>query len=116
MSVDVQETNAPSSTADLPPAPLKFERRLADRVPVIGRLRAVRCDVASRPLSIELRLIDEAVGGFGADSTEPLPPGAQLMVCTSPESGIWRTGKVVRCRPIGSGYRIGVAYERRRAA
>jgi len=96
--------------------PLKFERRACERWSAIGQLEAVRCDGMGRSSLLRLDLVDESAGGLAAVTRVPMPPGSRLSVRSAPNSEHWRPGVVVRCCPSGSGYRIGVAYERRQAA
>jgi len=99
-----------------PIKPLRFDRRSGDRWAAIGRLRAFIMDAPGRSRALDLELVDEGEGGLSADTDEPLAPGARLDVCTSPDRDGWRAARVVRCLPNGHGYRVGLAYELRRAA
>jgi len=99
-----------------PLAPIRFERRRSERCPVIGTLESVRSDGLAPPIVIQLRLLDESSGGLAAVSDAPLAPGARLRIRTCPVTGVWRDGVVIRCVPNGAGYRVALAYERRRAA
>lgn len=100
---------------EIPPT-LRFERRSAERFSAIGRLDAVRSDGLAAPTVFQVNLIDESAHGLAAETSVPLAPGSRLSVRTSPGAESWRRGVVVRCVPTGAGYRIGVAYELRRAA
>ena len=110
------KTSPPTATEDPAPATLRFERRTAERWAAIGRLEAMRSDGLAPPQIFQLDLIDESARGLAAATGIPLPPGSSLSVRTSPGLDNWRRGVVVRCVPTGRGYRIGVAYELRRAA
>jgi hypothetical protein len=99
-----------------PLAPIPFERRAHQRHEMMGELEAVRTDGLSFPATMRLKMIDESVGGVAARVDAPVPPGARLSVRTCPITGQWRHGVVVRCYPSGDGYRLGIAFERRRAA
>jgi hypothetical protein len=96
---------------------LIFNRREADRFDVIGEVEATRLDAlgpaAERRLL--LALIDESVTGVGARTDTPVAPGAQVRV-RSGAGASWRSGRVVRCVPAGAGYRVGIAFDRARAA
>ena len=105
----------PRELAD-PPAPLRFERRACERHPAIGTLEAMQCDGLAAPVVVRLRLIDESAQGLAALADAPLAPGARLRVRTCPATGVWCDGRVVRCTPGGQGYRVALAFERRRAA
>lgn len=100
----------------LPPAPLRFERRAAERWPAVGRLEAMRSDGIVFPTTIPIDLVNESASGLAAEIESPLPPGARLSVRTSPGVDVWRHGVVVRCEPTTRGYRLALAFERRRAA
>lgn len=99
-----------------PFGPLPFERRASDRWAAIGTLRAVIVDAPSPSRMLALDLIDEGAGGLSADTEAPVAPGVRLDVCTAPDRNGWRSARVVRCVPNGHGYRIGLAYELKRAA
>ncbi len=105
----------PKELAD-PPAPLRFERRSCERHPAIGTLEAMQCDGMKAPVVVRLHLLDESAGGLAALSDAPMAPGAHLRVRTCPATGVWCDGRVVRCTPAGCGYRVALAFERRRAA
>lgn len=109
------EQSLPKELAD-PPAPLRFERRASERHPAIGTLEAMQCDGMKAPVMIRLHLLDESAGGLAALAEAPMAPGARLRVRTCPATGVWCDGRVVRCSPAGQGYRVALAYERRRAA
>ncbi len=95
---------------------LPFDRRAGDRWAAIGTLRAVLVDARAPQHALDLELIDEGEGGLSADTDEPVAPGVRLDVCTAPERNGWRSARVVRCIPNGHGYRVGLAYELKRAA
>lgn len=97
-------------------APIPFERRAHERHETLGELEAVRSDGLCFPATMRLKMIDESFGGVAARVDRPLPPGARLSVRTCPVTGQWRQGVVVRCCPSGEGYRVGIAFERRKAA
>ncbi len=110
--VDKREREAPDDA----PAPLQFDRRCSTRWQAIGPLEAVRTDGFASPTTFRINLVNESAGGLAANTNVPLAPGTQLRVRTSPNIDAWRNGVVVRCMPSGSGYRIALAYQVRRAA
>jgi len=99
-----------------PPAPIPFDRRRSERRPAIGTLEAVRCDGMALPVTRQVALLDESDGGLAIKSDTPIPPGALLRVRTCAVRDVWRDFVVVRCAPIGRGYRVGLAMQMRRAA
>lgn len=99
-----------------PPAPIPFDRRRSERRPAIGTLEAVRCDGMALPIARRFALLDESDNGLAIKSDVPIPPGALLRVRTCPIRDVWRDFVVVRCAPIGRGYRVGLAMQLRRAA
>lgn len=108
--------NAEAQRADVPA--LRFERRQTERFEAIGKVEAVRMgpvDSLFEP-KVDLRLIDESVTGAGFGSLMPLAPGTQLDVHIGSATAPWKSGRVVRCIATGSGYQIGVEYDRRLAA
>ncbi len=120
------------STAELSPdrrtsdtaAPLRLERRVAERFETIGQVEAVRMHSADRAggesmhiePKVDLSLIDESITGAGFRSATPMAPGTVLEVRIGPASAPWKTGRVVRCVAMGKCFRVGVEYGRRLAA
>ncbi len=115
MAIATKKQTPPAELTD-PLGPLPFERRSCTRHPAIGTLEAVQCDGFTRPVVVKLRLFDEGSGGLSAQSDKPMPPGSKLRVRTCPATGVWRDGVVLRCQPIGDGYRVALIYERLKAA
>lgn len=105
-------------------APLRIERRVAERFETIGQVEAVRMHSAERTTGaaidvepkIDLSLLDESITGAGFRSASPMAPGTVLEVRIGPASAPWKTGRVVRCVAMGKCFRVGVEYGRRLAA
>jgi len=98
------------------PAVLPFERREIDRWPLHGTLvchEAAGQDFGHRHV---LRLIDGSEEAVGAVSDEPLVPGTLLIISGLGVGGPPRTAQVLRCSPVGAGYRVAVRFARRLAA
>ena len=100
----------PNSATDLPPAPLRFERRLCDRWPVEGVAVAFETGGDGFGSRHALRLIDESDGGLGVFADDPLSPGTAVTVSPSQPGHPLRHGVVKRCLPCGSGYRVGIVF------
>lgn len=116
MAAIIEHKLNPPRELDEAPAPLKFERRASARYGAIGTLEAMSCDGEKPPSMIRLSLIDESAGGIAAMTQSPMAPGSRLRVRTCPVTGMWCDGVVIRCSPAGQGYRVALAFERRRAA
>ena len=98
------------------PAVLPFERREIDRWPLHGTLvchEAAGADFGRRHV---FRLIDGSEEAVGALVDEALLPGTTLVVSGLGASGPPRTAQVIRCVPVGDGYRVAVRIARRLAA
>ena len=104
------------STTELPTAPLRFERRHADRWPVDGVAVAFETGGEGFGSRHALRLIDESDGGLGVFADAPLSPGTAVTVSPSEPGRAMRHGVVKRCLPCGSGYRVGIVFALARAA
>lgn len=96
--------------------PLPFDRRRAGREPASGQMQAVLANGRQMPWVLRLGLINASHGGLCVATDAPIEAGSRLSLRVDPVHGNWTTGTVVRCEPLGDGYRVGIAYEARRAA
>lgn len=95
---------------------LPFERRAADRAPASGSMQAVLANGREMPWVMRLGLLDASQSGLCVKTDAPIEPGARLSLRVDPVHGNWTTGVVVRCVKDGGDFRVGISYERRRAA
>ncbi len=101
---------------EVAPEPLRFERREQDRWPLDGVATAFELGGAGFGHMYSLKMLDYSHGAMGANADEPLPPGAVVSVGFQTPGYAARRGHVVRCTPVGEGYRIAIAFEQRLAA
>ena len=94
-----------------PPAPLKFERRCADRWSSDGTASIFVLGGNDFGRIQELAIEDLSAGGFGAISDSPIEPGTLVSIGFSHFGAVARRGIVRRCFPCGRGYRIGIQFE-----
>lgn len=88
------------------------DRRMFARRPAHGTIDGL---VTSdhEPIHVELR--DLSVGGVGGYTNRAVSHGASVMLSFPPEGmsrGFNTRGKVVRCEPSATGYRIGIQFDR----
>ncbi|MBL0922012.1 MAG: PilZ domain-containing protein [Phycisphaerales bacterium] len=93
-----------------------FDRRRAGRAPASGAMQAVLANGRQMPWVLRLGLVNASHGGLCVTTDAPIEPGSRLSLRVDPVHGNWTTGTVVRCEPLEDGYRVGIAYEQRRAA
>ena len=98
------------------PVSLRFERRQCDRWPVGGAATAYELAGAGFGTTHPLTLVDYSLGGLGAVSATPVPPGTAVSVGFQAPGYTTCRGTVVRCLPCGQGYRVAIAFETRMAA
>ena len=98
------------------PAPLRFERRRADRWPLTGVAAAYGAagDLFGR--RYVLRMLDSSDDGIGARTDRPIDPGTIVSIAFAAPGQAMRTGVVMRCLPCGDGYRVAIRFETRLAA
>ena len=93
------------------------ERRMFARSEVSARVQGRRLDHtidARREPCLNLLIQDLSTGGLSAVSQTVLCPGEQVAIFFPPQAGRrgWdAVGTVVRCEPVGFGYRVGVEFE-----
>lgn len=98
------------------------ERRVFERQEVQARVEARRRDhslAALRQPALSLVTRDLSSGGMGATSQTPIHPGEWITVFFPPQGshrGWDAAGRVVRCKPVGSGYEVAVEFEHRAMA
>lgn len=88
------------------------ERRLFPRRPAYGSIHGI---VTSDHQPIQLELKDWSVGGVGAYTNRMIHRGASVMLSFPPDGmkrGFNARGRVVRCEPSATGYRIGIQFDR----
>jgi hypothetical protein len=93
------------------------ERRMFPRRDVCTRVTSRRLDhsVCARQMPfLSLTVRDLSLGGLSAASTMPLEAGERLSFAFPADHGLngWdAVGRVIRCQPIGSGYRVAVEFD-----
>ncbi|MCK4872503.1 MAG: PilZ domain-containing protein [Phycisphaerales bacterium] len=97
------------------PAPLPFERRGTDRQSIDATAQAVHFDAMGGYHLLRLDMHDVSDGGLGVISDRPVAPGTRLHVRVLPRSPMYGA-TVVRCRPNGAGYDLGIRIARTMAA
>jgi hypothetical protein len=93
------------------------ERRVFPRKEVSGHVESRRCDhtiEAQRNPHLSLTLRDLSLGGLSAISDVAVMPGERLAVFFPPQGakrGWDAAGRVVRCQPSGTGYRVALEFD-----
>ena len=93
------------------------ERRVFPRKEVHGHVESRRCDhtiEAQRNPRLSLTLCDISAGGLGAISDVPLTKGERVAVFFPPQGakrGWDAAGRVVRCQPSSTGYRVALEFD-----
>ncbi len=93
------------------------ERRVFPRKEVNGHVESRRVDhsiEAQRSPRLTLTLRDLSLGGLSAISDVPVNKGERLAVYFPPEGyqrGWDAAGRVIRCQPSGTGYRVALAFD-----
>jgi hypothetical protein len=98
------------------PAPLRFERRQADRWPQEGAATAFELAGESFGRMHALRMRDFSHQGMAAVSDTVIQPGTSVSVGFQAPGCLARRGIVLRCLPCGDGYEVAVSFEQRMAA
>lgn len=99
-----------------------FERRVFSRKEISAHATGCRLDhtlAALRRPALKLTLRDLSVGGLCALSEQPLEPGERVTISVPRKgfTGGWDAyGRVIRCTPSGTGYRVAVEFDRLPAA
>ncbi len=97
-------------------APLKFERRSADRWQVHSAATAFRLAGERFGEMHEITVVDFSWAGCGAVSSASIEPGTAVSVGFAAPGQVARRGVVLRCTPCGDGYRLAIQFESRMAA
>lgn len=87
------------------------ERRLFPRRPIYGSINGL---VTSNHQPIQLELRDWSVSGVGGYTNRMIHRGASVTLSFPPDGfkkGFNARGKVVRCEPSATGYRIGIQFD-----
>ncbi len=93
------------------------ERRVFPRKEVHGHVESRRVDHsidAQRNPRLSLTLRDLSLGGLSAISDVPVMRGERLAVFFPPEGskrGWDAAGRVIRCQPSGTGYRVALEFD-----
>ena len=93
------------------------ERRVFPRKEVNGHVESRRMDhtiEAQRNPHLSLTLRDLSLGGLSAISDVPVMQGERLAVFFPPQGakrGWDAAGRVVRCQPSGTGYRVALEFD-----
>jgi hypothetical protein len=110
--------NRPARSAPLPAGrinPLRIERRAVPREAAFGTVAATFSGEGRYGIT-HLELIDRSSSGLGAMSRMPIEPGMVVTICPQGSKIPWLSGRVARCTPEGEQYRLGLVFDRRRAA
>jgi hypothetical protein len=98
------------------------DRRVFPRTTVVGHAQGkrlgYRLSLRQWP-RVDMEIRDLSLGGLSALSTMPFKKGEKLSlhVRLEPNTGEWDArGRVVRCEPSATGYRVAVAFESLMAA
>ena len=94
---------------------MRFERRREPREAADGSL-AASYSGDGRVGITRLELVDRSAGGMGVRARVRIEPGMIVTVCPEGSNIPWLAGRAVRCESEGDGYRVGVAFDSRRAA
>ena len=105
----------PYDEFDIPPT-LKLERRSMDRWPAHGSATATCLGGDRFGQMHRLQLADCSDDGLGATSDTVLEPGTMVSVGFQTPGSLSRQAVVLRCRPCGNGYRIGLQFAMKQAA
>lgn len=95
--------------------PLRMERRREDREPSVGIVSATYSGPGRFGIT-HLEIVDRSAGGLGARTRTQIEPGMTVTICPEGSTIPWLSGRATRCTPEGDGYRIGLVFDRRRAA
>ncbi len=95
------------------PVVYRFDRRQHDRWPDAGHATAIRIAGERFGENYDLRLLDSSHEGIGVMCGAPIEPGAVISLGFASPGRPARRGVVMRCRPSGAGYRIGIRFEQR---
>lgn len=96
-------------------APLRFERRREDRESAEGSLAASYAGDGRVGIT-RLELIDRSPSGLGVRTRVRIEPGMIVTICPKGSTIPWMAGCAVRCEPDGEAWRVGIAFDTRRAA
>lgn len=104
------------STARMPERlPLRLERRREDREPASGTVAATYQGFGRHGIT-HLEMLDRSSSGIGARTRTAIEPGMIVTICPEGSNVPWLSARATRCTPEGDGYRVGLAFDRRRAA
>ncbi|MCC6321268.1 MAG: hypothetical protein IT438_07520 [Phycisphaerales bacterium] len=96
-------------------APLRFERRREDREAAEGSL-AASYSGDGRVGITRLELVDRSPSGLGVRTRVRIEPGMIVTICPKGSTIPWMAGCAVRCERDGEAWRVGIAFDTRRAA
>lgn len=94
---------------------LRLERRAEARQPAKGLL-AASYSGNGRVGITQIEIVDRSVSGLGVRSRVQIEPGMAIAICPEGASIPWLSGRAVRCVPEKDGWRVGIAFNPRRAA
>ena len=100
-------TTAKEPRLTLVPAPFPFERRRSPRRDLNSRAQAVQTHAANGYQLLTLEMQDVSDTGFRALTDKPVIPGSTLRVRLLPRSPMYHA-TVVRCKPLGGRYELGI--------
>lgn len=97
------------------PRTLRIERRREDREPAAGAVPATYSGNGRYGIT-HLELVDRSPAGIGARTRTRIEPGMIVTICPEGSRVPWLLARATRCTPEGEGFRVGLAFDHRRAA
>ncbi|MGI9012929.1 MAG: PilZ domain-containing protein [Phycisphaerales bacterium] len=101
---------------DFVEGPFAFDRRREDRVDAFGDATAFVVGGNDFGRIIPMHMADASSDSVGVTCDAALMPGTIVTIGFEDSARVARRAVVVRCQPIGAGYRLGLLFERRLAA
>lgn len=104
------------ASADLAPAPLRFERRRGERRAATGSAVAVFQRPGRSPLLASVRVTDAGSGGIGVFADVEIKAGTTFQLYPDDPCQPRRSGRVAACRSSGKSFRLGLQFQQAIAA
>ena len=104
----------PTSALDI--RPFRFERRAGGRMPGDGEAMAAFYDEDGALSLTRVTLVDSSRNGLGLVCPVEVEPGARFCLYSRNTPLPHSTGVVVRCRPEGEDWRVGLSCDPAKAA
>ncbi|MBX3388200.1 MAG: hypothetical protein KF691_01950 [Phycisphaeraceae bacterium] len=105
-----------ATDSDRVPAPLRFERRRAERSAATGSAVVVFQRANRAPLLSSVRIADSGPGGLGVYCDADVKPGTAFQLYPDDPSQMRRAGRVVGCVRVGKSFRLGLQLQQALAA